>query len=86
MPRWMDGIAGYSPGKALVVGIVLGAVNPKNVIVGLAAAVVVSAFGVVGAPPVQATSASNASGSDRFSRRNRVRFTVVSGIEELVCT
>lgn len=43
MPRWMDGIAGYSPGKALVVGIVLGAVNPKNVIVGLAAAVVVSA-------------------------------------------
>jgi threonine/homoserine/homoserine lactone efflux protein len=39
----MDGIAGYSPGQSLGVGAVLGALNPKNVVVGLAAAVIVSA-------------------------------------------
>jgi threonine/homoserine/homoserine lactone efflux protein len=42
MPEWMDGIAGYTPGKALCAGVALGAANPKNVVVGLAAGVVVS--------------------------------------------
>ena len=43
MPKWMDGIAGYSPGKSVGAGVVLGALNPKNVVVGLATAVIVSA-------------------------------------------
>jgi cytochrome c biogenesis protein CcdA len=42
MPKWMDGIAGYTPGKSLGAGVVLGAVNPKNVVVGLAAAVTIA--------------------------------------------
>ena len=46
MPRWMDGIAGYTPGKALGTGVVLGALNPKNVVVGLAAAAAVGAGGL----------------------------------------
>ncbi|MBK9179426.1 MAG: GAP family protein [Acidimicrobiales bacterium] len=42
MPAWMDGIAGFSPGKSLGVGIVVGALNPKNLAVGLAAAVAIA--------------------------------------------
>ncbi len=38
MPKWMDGIAGFRPGRSVGTGLVLGAVNPKNVVVGLAAA------------------------------------------------
>lgn len=40
-PKWMDGIAGYSPGRSIVVGVVVGALNPKNLVVGLAAAVAI---------------------------------------------
>ena len=46
MPAWMDGIAGYSWGRALGAGTVLGAVNPKNVVVGLAAAVTIAGGGL----------------------------------------
>jgi len=46
LPKWMDGIAGYSPGKALAAGAVLGALNPKNVVMALAAAAVVAAGGL----------------------------------------
>ena len=42
MPKWMGGITAYSPGKSLAAGVALGALNPKNVIVGLAAAVTVA--------------------------------------------
>ncbi len=42
MPKWMDGIAGFSPGKSLGAGLALGAVNPKNVVVGLAAAATIA--------------------------------------------
>jgi threonine/homoserine/homoserine lactone efflux protein len=38
MPKWMDGIAGFAPGKSLAVGVAVGALNPKNIAVGLAAA------------------------------------------------
>jgi hypothetical protein len=46
MPKWMDGISGYSPGKALGAGAALGALNPKNVVVGLAAAAAIAAGGL----------------------------------------
>ena len=38
MPRWMDGIAAYSPPRSLGLGAALGSVNPKNLVVGVAAA------------------------------------------------
>ncbi len=41
-PKWMDGIASFAPAKSLAVGAVIGAVNPKNLIVGLAAAVTIA--------------------------------------------
>ncbi len=41
MPKWMDGIASYSGAKSLLVGMAVGALNPKNIVVGLAAAVAV---------------------------------------------
>ncbi len=43
MPKWMDGVAGYTPGKAFGAGAALGALNPKNVVVGLAAAANIAA-------------------------------------------
>jgi hypothetical protein len=46
MPKWMDGIARYTPGKALGAGAALGALNPKNLVVGLATAAAVSAGGL----------------------------------------
>lgn len=42
MPKWMDGIAGFTPGKSLIAGAALGAFNPKNVVVGLATSVSVA--------------------------------------------
>ena len=46
LPRWMDGIAGYSPTKALGAGAALGALNPKNLVVGLASAAAISEGGL----------------------------------------
>ncbi len=42
MPGWMDGIAGFGARKSLGAGLVLGALNPKNVVVGLAAGVTIA--------------------------------------------
>jgi threonine/homoserine/homoserine lactone efflux protein len=42
MPKWMDGITAFRPGKSLGAGLALGAGNPKNVVVGLAAAVTIA--------------------------------------------
>ena len=42
MPKWMSGIAGFAPGKSLIVGVGIGALNPKNIIVGVAAPLVVT--------------------------------------------
>jgi hypothetical protein len=46
LPKWMDGIAGYSSTKALGAGAVLGALNPKNLVVGLASAAAISEGGL----------------------------------------
>jgi hypothetical protein len=45
-PKWMNGIASFTPGRSLVVGAGIGAANPKNVVVGLAAAVAISSAGL----------------------------------------
>ena len=45
-PKWMDGIAGFTPGKSLSIGAAIGAANPKNIAVGVAAAVTVSSAGL----------------------------------------
>lgn len=42
MPKWMDGITAFRRGKSLGAGLALGAGNPKNVVVGLAAAVTIA--------------------------------------------
>ncbi|MGO9855955.1 MAG: GAP family protein [Acidimicrobiales bacterium] len=42
MPSWMNGIAGFTPGKSLATGAALGAFNPKNLVVGLAAAATIA--------------------------------------------
>jgi len=42
MPRRMEAIAGFSPGKSLDAGLLLGALNPKNLVVGLAAAATIA--------------------------------------------
>ena len=46
MPKWMNGIAGFAPGKSLIVGVGIGALNPKNIIVGVAAAVAIASPGL----------------------------------------
>ncbi len=43
LPTWMDGVAGYTPGRAFGAGTALGALNPKNVVVALAAAADIAA-------------------------------------------
>jgi len=42
MPKWMTGVSGYGPGHALGAGFALGALNPKNLVVGFAAAAAIS--------------------------------------------
>jgi threonine/homoserine/homoserine lactone efflux protein len=46
MPKWMDGIAGFRPGRSLGAGLVLGSVNPKNVVVSLAAAATIASAAI----------------------------------------
>lgn len=46
LPTWMDGIAGFSPGRSLAIGAAIGAGNPKNIAVGLGTAVAVSSAGL----------------------------------------
>ena len=45
-PKWMDGIASFTPGKSLGVGAAIGAANPKNIAVGVAAAAAISSAGL----------------------------------------
>ncbi len=45
-PKWMDGIAAFTPGKSVGIGMAIGAANPKNIAVGVAAAVTISAAGL----------------------------------------
>lgn len=42
MPKWMAGIDGLAPGKALVLGLLLAGVNPKNLMLALAAGTAVA--------------------------------------------
>ena len=42
----MDGISGFPPGRSLGAGAVLGAGNPKNIVVGLAAATTIATAGL----------------------------------------
>jgi threonine/homoserine/homoserine lactone efflux protein len=41
-PKWMQGIGGFGTGKSLVVGLAVGALNPKNVAVAVASGVVIA--------------------------------------------
>lgn len=41
-PKWMSGIASFTTTKSLTTGLVVGAVNPKNIAVSLAAATTIS--------------------------------------------
>jgi hypothetical protein len=46
LPKWMDGIAGFGPGRSLAAGCTVGAVNPKNIAVAVGAAVAVATAGL----------------------------------------
>ena len=45
-PKWMSGIEAFRPGRSLGVGTAIGAANPKNIAVGIAAAAAISAAGL----------------------------------------
>jgi hypothetical protein len=46
MPKWMQGIDSFSPGKALGLGVLLAGVNPKNLILTLGAATGLAQLGL----------------------------------------
>jgi hypothetical protein len=46
MPKWMAGIDSFTPVKALVLGVLLAGVNPKNLLLTLAAAVGLAQLGL----------------------------------------
>jgi Sap, sulfolipid-1-addressing protein len=46
MPKWMASIDAFSPAKALVLGVLLAGVNPKNLLLTLAAAVGLAQLGL----------------------------------------
>ncbi len=45
-PKWMEGIARFTPVKSLGVGAAIGAANPKNIAVAVAGAVAISSAGL----------------------------------------
>ena len=52
MPRWMNAVQDFSPPKAAATGLVLSAVNPKNLILTLAAATTIAATNLPGSDQV----------------------------------
>jgi threonine/homoserine/homoserine lactone efflux protein len=54
MPAWMSAVDDFSPGRAAAAGFVLSAVNPKNLILTVAAATTIAATGLPGADQVLA--------------------------------
>lgn len=48
MPKWMDAIDTFSPVKALGAGVVLSAVNPKNLLLAVGAATAIGQSGISG--------------------------------------
>jgi threonine/homoserine/homoserine lactone efflux protein len=46
MPKWMGGIDALAPGKALVLGLLLAGVNPKNLILTVGAATSLARLGL----------------------------------------
>lgn len=46
MPSWMEGIDSFTPRRSVVMGLLLGSVNPKNLAMGFAAATIVAAGGL----------------------------------------
>jgi threonine/homoserine/homoserine lactone efflux protein len=45
-PKWMGAIDGFTPGKALVAGVLLSALNPKNLLLAIAAAATIAQTGI----------------------------------------
>jgi hypothetical protein len=48
MPGWMEGIQSFSTGRSAGIGLLLGAVNPKMLAMGLGAAAAIAAGGLTG--------------------------------------
>jgi hypothetical protein len=48
MPKWMQAIDSFAPGKSLGVGVLLSGVNPKNLALTAAAAVAIAQTGIAG--------------------------------------
>ena len=48
MPKWMDSMVDFSPVKAAGAGVVLSAVNPKNLLLALSAAATIAATNISG--------------------------------------
>jgi threonine/homoserine/homoserine lactone efflux protein len=49
MPKWMDSVESFTAPKALGAGVVLSAVNPKNLLLSVGAATIVAQSGISGA-------------------------------------
>jgi threonine/homoserine/homoserine lactone efflux protein len=45
-PKWMAGISAFAPPKSFATGVLVGALNPKNIAVGVAAALSIAAAGL----------------------------------------
>jgi threonine/homoserine/homoserine lactone efflux protein len=48
VPKWMGAIEGFTPAKAIGAGVVLSALNPKNLLLAVAAAAAVAGLGLPG--------------------------------------
>jgi threonine/homoserine/homoserine lactone efflux protein len=48
MPKWMDALDAFGPAKAAGAGVVLSALNPKNLLLAIAAAAAIAAIGISG--------------------------------------
>lgn len=46
MPKWMGAIDGFTPGNALGAGVLLAAVNPKNLLLGVSGAATIAQSGI----------------------------------------
>ena len=48
MPKWMDGISSFQPGRSGMVGLLVGALNPKNIAMALGASLAVAGASLSG--------------------------------------
>ena len=81
-PKWMSGLQDSAPGKAAVLGFLLGGINPKNLMLTLGAAATLGAAGLSSSEPGLSSSEPGLSSSELWI--TGIAYVIVASVTVLV--